>query len=139
VAATLNADKRSKTVMAVDDSGETLIMLKEIIVGAGYNFVAARSGEHCLSRIGDARPSFILLDVQMPDMDGFELCRRIRAIDEFRDVPIAFLTVCKTEEDLRSGMAAGGNDFMAKPFNVKTLLRHIDHWAFRRVARERAL
>jgi len=134
-----NADKRSKIVMAVDDSSETLLMLKDIIVGAGYGFVAARNGEHCLKRIGDARPNFILLDVQMPEMDGFELCRRIRALPQFRDVPIAFLTVRKTEEDVRAGIATGGNDFIAKPFTVKTLLRHVDHWAFRRIARERAV
>ena len=115
------------------------MMLKEIVVGAGYNFVAARGGEQCLARLGDTRPSFLLLDVQMPEMDGFELCRRIRALADFRDVPIAFLTVRNTEDDMRAGIAAGGNDFMAKPFSVKTLLRHIDHWAFRGLARERAV
>jgi CheY-like chemotaxis protein len=131
-------DKRNKTVMAVEDSPEMLGMVKEIIVEAGYNFIGARSAQQCLVRLPNERPDFILLDIQMPGMDGFELCRQLRAMPEYRDVPIAFLTARKSEGDVRQGIAAGGNDFVGKPFTVKTLMRHVDHWAFRRVAHARA-
>jgi CheY-like chemotaxis protein len=131
-------EKRNKTVMAVDDTPEMLAMIKEVIVEAGYNFVGARSGEQCIMRLATERPNFFLLDVQMPGMDGFELCRRIRARPEWGDVPIAFLTAFKSEQSVRQGIAAGGNDFVGKPFTVKTLLRHVDHWAFRRVGQAKA-
>ena len=131
-------EKRNKTIMAVDDTPEMLTMVKEIIVEAGYNFVGARSGEQALLRLAGERPNFILLDVQMPGMDGFELCRQIRALPEWHSVPIAFLTAHKSEQSVRQGIGAGGNDFVGKPFTVKTLLRHVDHWAFRRVGQAKA-
>jgi len=124
-------DKQSKLIMSVDDTPEILTMIKEIVVGAGYSFIGARNAEQCIERLKLAPPSFILLDVQMPDKDGFELCREIRAIGQFARTPIAFLTARKSEQDVRKAVALGGDGFITKPFTVKTLLRHIDHWAFR--------
>ena len=124
-------DKRSKLIMSVDDTPEILTMIKEIVVGAGYNFIGARNAEQCLLRLANETPSFILVDVQMPDKDGFALCKELRALDRCARTPIAFLTSCKSEQDVRKAMAVGGDGFITKPFTVKTLLRHIDHWAFR--------
>ncbi len=131
MATTAIFDKRSKLIMSVDDTPEILTMIKEIVVGAGYNFVGARNAEHCMERIVMEAPHFILLDVQMPDKDGFELCRELRARDASSRTPITFLTARKSEQDVRKAVAVGGDGFITKPFTVKTLLRHIDHWAFR--------
>ena len=124
-------DKRSKLIMSVDDTPEILTMIKEIVVGAGYNFIGARNAEQCIARVALETPAFILVDVQMPDKDGFALCQELRALDKFARTPIAFLTSCKSEQDVRKAIAVGGDGFITKPFTVKTLLRHIDHWAFR--------
>jgi CheY-like chemotaxis protein len=67
-------------VVAVDDSREMLDILKSLIVGAGYRFFGASNANQCLRLLGDVEPALILLDIQMPEVDGFDLCRQIRAI-----------------------------------------------------------
>ena len=64
----------------------------------------------------------------MPEMDGFELCRQIRATETWKNIPIAFLTARRTTQDVKIGMEAGGNDFITKPFDGKTLLGRVERW-----------
>ena len=78
-------------------------------------------------------PKVILLDIQMPEMDGFETCRRLRGMFLLKTVPVAFLTARKSSEDVREGLAAGGNDFIVKPFDPEKLLARVDHWMGRRI------
>ena len=73
-------------------------------------------------------PDLVLLDVEMPDMDGFEVCRRIREKPNGDSVPVAFVTVCRSEADVSAAIDAGGNDFIAKPFDVKTLMSRVTRW-----------
>jgi DNA-binding response OmpR family regulator len=97
---------------------------------AGYIFFGTTSGPECLlSRI---EPRLILLDVQMPDMDGFETCRHSRKDWRLARVPIAFLTALKRPADVHAGMA-GGNDFILKPFNPDVLLNRVNHWTSQRL------
>ena len=131
---TINREhRRSKIVMAVDDAPETLSMLKALVSAAGYSFMGARTGKECLDLVTRAVPRLILLDVRMPDMDGFETCRRLRALFTIKQVPIAFLTTTKTAEDVRNGLNVGGNDFIIKPFDAEKLLLRVQHWTARRV------
>jgi len=76
-------------------------------------------------------PRVILLDIQMPEMDGFETCRRLRTIPELSRVPILFLTVERTPQALRSGLDAGGNDFILKPVEKAKLLERVNRWSAR--------
>ena len=69
----------------------------------------------------------------MPDMDGFEVCRRLRAVPEGRVIPVAFLTALKTRDDVRAGIAAGGNDFILKPIDRAKLLERVSVWSNRRI------
>lgn len=116
-------------IVGVDDSREMLDLLKTLICNEGYRFVGANSAQQCFRLVGDLQPDLILLDIQMPEIDGFELCRRIRKIEAWRSIPIAFLTARRTAEDVKAGIAAGGNDFITKPFDAKTLLGRIARWA----------
>lgn len=129
-------DRRAKTILGVDDSAEMQAILHAMITGAGYPFTAAQDGAEALAQIA-AREAFsvILLDVQMPGMDGFDLCREIRKQPRGRSVPIIFLTVRNTTADVEKCKAAGGNAFIVKPFNSKTLIRHLDHWSQQSVAK----
>lgn len=125
--------RQSKIVLAVDDSAETLALLKAAITSAGYTFLGAQSGKECLDLIARVQPRLILLDLQMPEINGFEVCRQLRATRNARDVPIAFLTASKTVEDVRAGVGVGGNDFIIKPPDLEKLLGRIAHWTSRRV------
>lgn len=122
-------DRRSKIILGIDDSSEMQMILHATINGAGYTYLHARSPAEALDCIA-ARPPFdvILLDVQMPEMDGFKLCSEIRKRPQGKKVPIIFLTVQNTVADFEKSKAVGGNAFIVKPFNAKTLIKHLDRW-----------
>jgi CheY-like chemotaxis protein len=123
-------DRRSKTILGVDDSPEMQAILHAMITGAGYAFAVAQDSTEALAQIAARAPfNVILLDVQMPGMDGFELCRQIRKLPRGKSVPIIFLTVRNTSADVEKCKGAGANAFIVKPFNSKTLIRHLDHWS----------
>jgi len=115
-------------VVAVDDSREMLDILKSLIAGAGYRFFGATSANQCMRLVRDVEPDLILLDIQMPEVDGFELCRQIRAIEAFKHVPVVFVTARRTAQDVKAGIAAGGNDFITKPFDAKNMMARVDRW-----------
>jgi CheY-like chemotaxis protein len=124
---------RGRTIIAADDQPENLAILEGIIEARGYNFFGAASGAECISLALRVDPKLILLDVQMPEMDGYETCRRLRGMFLLKTVPVAFLTARNGPDDVREGLAAGGNDFIVKPFDPARLLARIDHWMGRRV------
>jgi two-component system OmpR family response regulator len=121
--------RRNKVVLGVDDQPENLMILRAVLETAGYAFLEASTGAECLSLAARSSPRLILLDVQMPGMDGFETCRRLRSDWRLKAVPVAFLTGRKSVEDVKAGIGAGGNDFITKPFDRERLLARVDHWA----------
>jgi DNA-binding response OmpR family regulator len=128
-----NTANKSKVVIGVDDTHENLTLLGHVLAAAGYTFFAAPSGEECLALLARIEPRLILLDIQMPEMDGFETCRRIRGHARLQHVPVAFLTSRKTIEDVRAGVTAGGNDFILKPFDHAQLIGRVNHWTRQRI------
>jgi two-component system OmpR family response regulator len=127
------ATNKSKIIVGVDDAPESLALVGHIVSDAGYVFMGAVGGNECLSLIARIVPQLILLDVEMPEMDGFETCRRLRTDTRLTHVPIAFLTARKSTEDVRTGMAAGGNDFVLKPFDRAKLVERLNYWTRHRV------
>jgi CheY-like chemotaxis protein len=124
---------RSKVVIGVDDLPANLALLEAALQTAGYTFIGIGSGMQCLDVLNRVRPRLILLDVRMPDLDGFETCRRLRQRPDLARVPVAFVTACKTEADVRNCVAAGGNDFIVKPFTIPHLLERVAYWTARAV------
>jgi two-component system sensor histidine kinase/response regulator len=106
------AARSSKLVVGVDDSCENVLLLQAVIKAAGYTFPSASSGAECLTLLTQAEPRLILLDIEMPEMDGFETCRRLRHVDKLAHVPVAFLTARRMAEDVKQCMEVGGNDFI---------------------------
>jgi DNA-binding response OmpR family regulator len=115
-------------IVAVDDSREMLDILKNVVAGAGYRFFGASNANQCMRLVRDVAPDLILLDIQMPEVDGFELCRQIRALEACQHTPVAFVTARRTAQDVKAGIAAGGNDFITKPFDPKNLMARIERW-----------
>ena len=126
-------DLSSKIILGVDDAAENLLLLQAAVKAGGFAFMGARSGAECLSLLHRVVPKVILLDIEMPSLDGFDTCRQIRALPETRHVPIIFLTARKTGEDVRKCLEVGGNDFIIKPFDIVKLLERIKHWAGKRI------
>jgi signal transduction histidine kinase len=110
------------TVLIVDDSQSARETLLAALDGQGYQLVTAQNGSEALQLASEVRPDVILLDVMMPGMDGFEVCRRIRATPELAEVPIALLTALDDHTSLLKGLEAGADDFFTKPIERKELL-----------------
>jgi two-component system OmpR family response regulator len=130
-----DSSQKSKVIVGVDDDAENLALQSRVITAAGYTFFGVRSGQECLTLLHRVRPRLVLLDIHMADMDGFEVCRRMRTNSGLKYVPVVFLTARKTTEDVRAGVAAGGNDFIVKPFSPEHLQSRVAHWLNHRISK----
>src|SRR5262245_48756053 len=112
-------------ILVVDDDTESLRLLTNILTADGYRVRPADSGELALASLIAELPELILLDVRMPELDGFEVCRRIKASEQSRRVPVLFLTAA-SEPDLEvEGLSLGAVDFIRRPFRREELLVRI--------------
>ena len=117
-------------VLVVDDTEPNVRLLRALLKGAGYEVVTAASGTEGLAAAAQENPDLILLDIMMPDLTGFEVCQRLRAVPETAQIPIIFLTALHEMEDHMKAVDVGGDDVLTKPINklellirVKSLLR----------------
>ncbi|HVZ32661.1 MAG TPA: response regulator, partial [Polyangiaceae bacterium] len=110
------------SVLIVDDTASNLLALSAVLSPLGVRVVQAQSGREALEHLRDEEFAVVLLDVQMPEMDGFELAARIRATDTGRELPIIFLTALHRDEAyVRRGYAIGAADYVTKPFDAEVL------------------
>jgi diguanylate cyclase (GGDEF)-like protein len=107
----------SPSVLIVDDAPENLVLLQHLLGKEGYDVRVAPGGRLALQSVQVSPPDLILLDVRMPDIDGFEVCRRLKAEDLTRDIPVIFLTALDSAESEGRGLELGALDYIAKPFN----------------------
>jgi len=112
----------SPTILVVDDEPQVRRVLRTTLAAEGYVVLEARNGQEALERFRAEPADIILLDVNMPDMDGFEACREIRRNSE---VPIIMLTVRGAERDKVLALDAGADDYVVKPFGMQELLARI--------------
>ncbi|HXA50885.1 MAG TPA: response regulator [Candidatus Acidoferrum sp.] len=117
--------KSSCSILVVDDDPHSLALLTGILSGEGYCVCPADSGEVALASIAARRPELILLDIRMPVVDGFEVCRRLRQDEETRDIPIVFLSAAGEAEERVEGLRLGAVDFISKPFSRDELLARV--------------
>ena len=113
-----------RTVLAVDDTPANLNLLSQLL-GKHYRVQLAVSGAKALELAQRRPPDIIVLDVMMPEMDGYDACRRLKADPRTRDVPVLFLTALSGPDDETRAFEAGGADFIAKPFTPATLLARV--------------
>ena len=115
----------SHTVLVVDDNLVNLHTSTSILEGAGYTVITGINSDEALEMTNNQSPDIILLDVMMPGMDGFSLCRKLKKDPKFSNIPIIFLTSLSQKEDIIEGFNAGGNDYITKPFNQQELLARV--------------
>ena len=113
-------------VMIVDDEPDIVEMLGNWMGKEGHDITKAYSGEECLERINEAPPDMILLDVIMPGIDGFEVCKRIKDEPKTKDIPVIIVSVRGKEKDILEGTCLGAADYFPKPFSFDVLLGKID-------------
>jgi two-component system KDP operon response regulator KdpE len=116
------AKREAAKILVVDDEPQVRRALRAILTGHGCNVIEARDGEEALEELKADRPDLVLLDVNMPGMDGFEACRRIR---ESSDVPIIMVTVRGNEKDKVLALDAGADDYLVKPFGTQELMARV--------------
>ena len=118
------------TVLIVDDTPHNLSLLSELLKGS-YRLKVANNGERALKlAYSDPIPDLILLDVTMPGLDGYEVCRRLKADPASADIPVLFLTAMSRAENEQKGFDAGGADYITKPISRPILEARVRIWCY---------
>ena len=118
-------------ILIIEDAMETNIMMSDYLESAGYRVLAARDGKTGIDQAKQSHPSLILMDIQMPNMDGLEATRRLRSDPQFRATPIIALTALAMPGDRERCLAAGATDYIMKPVSLKSLTQLIDRYLLR--------
>jgi two-component system cell cycle sensor histidine kinase/response regulator CckA len=113
------------SILVVDDDPESLALLTGLLASEGYQVRPADSGKLALASVATRPPHLILLDIGMPDIDGFEACRRLKASKFTRSIPVMIISAAREVEERVAGLAAGAVDFVTKPFRREELLARV--------------
>ncbi len=114
-----------RTVMVVDDDADILDVTRLTLEGGGYRVLPARSGSEALRTLEDDRPDLILLDINMPDMDGWQVLRLLKVDERTTSIPVAMFSIKMAIRDRLHGVQEGAFDYIVKPFSTEDLLRRV--------------
>src|SRR5215813_10532649 len=117
--------KTPTKILVVDDTPRNVKLLADLLAIKGYEVVTATSGREALGQVETERPDLVLLDVVMPEMSGYEVCRKIREIPETKMLPVVMVTALDPAEERIKGIEAGADDFLTKPINQSELLARV--------------
>jgi len=112
-------------ILIVEDSATQAVQLEYILEKNNYKILIAENGIEALDIIKDKRPDLVITDIIMPEMDGFELCQKIRENKKLAELPVIMLTQLSKPEDITKGLKCGANDFIIKPYDGKSLITHV--------------
>ncbi|MGD1804873.1 response regulator [Dapis sp. BLCC M126] len=117
--------KKQPCILVVDDEPNNLILLEELLALEGYTTISANNGKEALKFASQSPPDLILLDVMMPEFDGFEVCQSLRQNPQLKTIPIIFLTALDDEKSKLKGLELMGDDYITKPFNTRLLIAKV--------------
>ena len=115
----------SKCILVVEDQADNRRILRDLLSNAGYELIEAESGEEAITAVTARRPDLILMDIQLPVIDGYEATRRIRTNPELKSVPIIAVTSYALAGDEAKALAAGCTAYITKPFSPRALLAKV--------------
>jgi len=118
-------EQEQTTILVVEDEPITRKMITSILQAAGFAVCAVANGRACLDSLARSQPDVILMDVQMPELDGLETCRRIKAHEEYGTIPVVFVTARADNKTLEAAFGVGGRDYIRKPVNRIELLSRL--------------
>ncbi len=113
-------------ILVVDDSVDTLMLLTDILTNNGYKVLTASDGDTALRLVEVEVPDLILLDVKMPDMDGYEICHKLKSAEHSSRIPVIFISGLYDTSDKVKGFNAGGVDYITKPFRIEEVLARVE-------------
>jgi two-component system alkaline phosphatase synthesis response regulator PhoP len=119
------AEPTKPRVLIADDNPQGLELLEAYLSGSDYAVATATDGEETLRRVEDFRPDLILLDIMMPKISGFEVCKRLKAKADTQNIVVLMITALDQPHDIDKAVEAGANDFLTKPINKAELLLRI--------------
>jgi two-component system, OmpR family, phosphate regulon response regulator PhoB len=119
------ASASKKRILIVEDEAHMMEMLKFRLVENQYEVATAADGYAALIQVRNFKPDLIILDLMLPKMDGYTICRLLKCNDEYRTIPVMILSARSNEEDIRRGLAMGADVFMKKPYDPPVLLEKI--------------
>ena len=114
-----------ESVLIVDDNRDILRLLSQMLADEGYKVQTAANGAQALAAVQGAPPDLILLDIMMPEMDGYEVCQHLKADAETRDIPVIFISAIDATRDKVRALTVGGVDYVTKPFQIKEVLARV--------------
>lgn len=120
-------DNSANTVLVVDDVPVNVLLVKGMLAKQKFKVISANSGQQALEIMSHEHPDCILMDILMPNMNGFETTRAVRANPKTRDIPIIMLSALNSDSDIKEGMEAGANEFVTKPFVQDRLISSIQN------------
>jgi CheY-like chemotaxis protein len=115
-----------RLVLIADDDEDILALVRATIERSGHEVMAVADGAAALSAMAERRPDLAVLDIAMPELDGLEVLRRLRADDEMRDLPVILLTAQAQAADVERGFATGASAYVRKPFSPRDLATRVD-------------
>jgi len=116
----------AKKILVIDDDELVLIAIQELLTPLGLSVTTMSNGPGALEKASSDRFDLVILDIIMPEMDGFEVCQRIRQMDSYAETPILMLTAKSGEEDKQRGMETGANLYLPKPISPKRLIALVE-------------
>lgn len=111
----------NEKILLVDDEDTNLRLLTQWLIPLGYNIELASNGEEAVQKVRDSRPDLIILDIMMPVMDGYEVCKRLKQDPETKNIPIIMVTALHERKSKLKGLSVCANDFLSKPINQREL------------------
>jgi len=110
-----------KKILVADDDNNVLFLISELLTRQKYQVFQAVNGDQAIRDAISLHPDLIVLDIMMPGIDGIEVCRRIKASPDIRDIKVIMLTVKNSGKDMEAGMSVGADHYMTKPFRLNEL------------------
>lgn len=122
----MEAAETDATILVVDDNTDNVEILRAFLESRGFTIAEARDGREALAKMEEVRPALVLLDVMMPGMDGWEVCRVIKQHPQLGDTKVVMVTAKGGFEDKFEGLRSGADDYVVKPVDFKDLLGKVE-------------
>lgn len=117
--------KISKNILVVDDDPYILMSIEFVLKKNGFSVLVARNGTEALEIINNSELSLVLLDIMMPDVDGFALCKHIKSTDKLKHCKVVFISAKSSQTDIEYGYSLGADLYILKPFSTRELINQV--------------